>query len=182
MFRFNPGKSMKLFPPKHPYFPKNCDGCNRNGLRLAYNPQSEKCKACGIIAKCQTECLTTKYRKELDKWWKSNLPEVKVGKFSARRFDVSVPDGTVFVNKTFYKEVCNKHQEDPLYCLGLDYARKAHELLAKAKKLYDEESKDHPDATFEVWQYNGDKDFRIEFKVKRNADGRYLHFMRLYKK
>lgn len=49
MFRFNPGKSMKLFPPKHPYFPKNCDGCNRNGVRLAYNPQSEKCKACQTI-------------------------------------------------------------------------------------------------------------------------------------
>lgn len=182
MFRFNPGKSMKLFPPKHPYFPKNCDGCNRNGLRLAYNPQSEKCKACGIIAKWQKECLKDKYSKELATWFKENLPAVKVGKFSAKRFEVDVPDGTVFVNKTFYKECIVKHTESEYYPMRLAYARKAHELLAKAKKLYDEESKDHPDATFEVWQYNGDKDFRIEFKVKRNADGRFLHYMRLYKK
>ena len=61
MFRFNPGKQMKLFPPKHPYYPKNCDGCDKNGLRLAYNPQSEKCKACGIIAKCMRENLADNF-------------------------------------------------------------------------------------------------------------------------
>ena len=55
MFRFNPGKQMKLFPPKHPYYPKNCDGCDKNGLRLAYNPQSEKCRACQAVAH-QTLC------------------------------------------------------------------------------------------------------------------------------
>ncbi len=75
----------------------------------------------------------------------------------------------------------NKHQEDSLYPVRLAYARKAHEMLAKATKLYDEPSKNHPDAVFEAWQY-GDKDFRVEFKVKRNADGRFLHYIRLYKK
>ena len=27
IFRFNPGKTLKLFPPQHPYLPKGCDGC-----------------------------------------------------------------------------------------------------------------------------------------------------------
>lgn len=54
MFRFNPGKELKLYPPQHPYMPKNCGGCTAN-LKLAYNPSSDKCQACGIIAKCMQQ-------------------------------------------------------------------------------------------------------------------------------
>ena len=50
MFRFNPGKAEKVFPPKHPYLPKGCGDCTFN--RLAYNPNSEKCRACKVIQKC----------------------------------------------------------------------------------------------------------------------------------
>lgn len=49
MFRYNPGKTLQLFPPKHPYFPKGCAGCDRK-LTLAYDPSKEKCRACTIIA------------------------------------------------------------------------------------------------------------------------------------
>ncbi len=52
IFRFNPGKTLRLFPPKHPYFPKNCGECKRN-LTLAYSPSNEKCKACLIIREQQ---------------------------------------------------------------------------------------------------------------------------------
>ena len=50
IFRFNPGKAMKLMPPKHPYLPKGCGDCSYN--KLAYNPNSEKCQACKSIQKC----------------------------------------------------------------------------------------------------------------------------------
>jgi len=50
MFRFNPGKAGKVFPPKHPYLPKGCGDCTYN--KLAYNPNSEKCRACKIIQRC----------------------------------------------------------------------------------------------------------------------------------
>ena len=50
MFRFNPGKAGKVFPPKHPYLPNGCGDCTFN--RLAYNPNSEKCRACKVIQKC----------------------------------------------------------------------------------------------------------------------------------
>lgn len=53
MFRFNPGKEGKVFPPKHPYLPKGCEGCNKNKLNLAYNSNSEKCRACLGIAQCE---------------------------------------------------------------------------------------------------------------------------------
>ena len=48
MFRYNPGKTLQLFPPKHPYFPKGCAGCDRK-LTLAYDPSKEKCRACKIL-------------------------------------------------------------------------------------------------------------------------------------
>lgn len=50
IFRFNPGKQKKIFPPKHPYLPKGCGKCEFN--KLAYNPNSEKCRACKIISEC----------------------------------------------------------------------------------------------------------------------------------
>jgi SPP1 gp7 family putative phage head morphogenesis protein len=162
MFRFNPGKQMKLFPPKHPYYK---------------TPASDG----KTVSKVASDEFVKRQRKELAAWYKSNMPTVKVGKFSAKRFDVNTSDGTVYVNKDFYRECAFKYTDDSLYPVRLAYARKAHEMLAKATKLYDEPSKDHPDAVFEVWQYD-DKEYRVEFKVKRNADGRFLHYMRLYKK
>jgi SPP1 gp7 family putative phage head morphogenesis protein len=162
MFRFNPGKQMKLFPPKHPYYK---------------TPASDG----KTVSKVASDEFVKRQRKELAAWYKSNMPTVKVGKFSAKRFDVNTSDGTVYVNKDFYRECAFKYTDDSLYPVRLAYARKAHEMLAKSTKLYDEPSKDHPDAVFEVWQYD-DKEYRVEFKVKRNADGRFLHYMRLYKK
>ena len=50
MFRFNPGKQMKVFPPKHPYLPKGCGNCGRT--LLAYDPNSAQCRVCKAIAKC----------------------------------------------------------------------------------------------------------------------------------
>jgi SPP1 gp7 family putative phage head morphogenesis protein len=53
IFRFNPGKSMKLMPPKHPYLPKGCGDCSYN--KLAYNPNSEKCQACKSIREIEDQ-------------------------------------------------------------------------------------------------------------------------------
>lgn len=46
MFRFNPGKEGKIFPPKHPYLPKGCEGCKKNNIRLAFSNSNEKCSTC----------------------------------------------------------------------------------------------------------------------------------------
>lgn len=46
IFRFNPGKSMKVFPEKHPYLPKGCGNCS---LKLAYSKNSDVCQACKAI-------------------------------------------------------------------------------------------------------------------------------------
>ena len=49
MFRFNPGKTLTLFPEKHPYFPRGCADCDLK-VKLAANiPESELCRACKVI-------------------------------------------------------------------------------------------------------------------------------------
>ena len=64
IFRFNPGKEGKIFPPKHPYLPKGCKGCNKNKLNLAYNPNSEDCRACLGVAQCEhTICNKREYER-----------------------------------------------------------------------------------------------------------------------
>lgn len=47
IFRFNPGKQEKVFPPKHPYFPKGCGNCQYK--QLENNPGSVQCQACRAI-------------------------------------------------------------------------------------------------------------------------------------
>lgn len=53
IFRFNPGKQEKIFPPKHPYFPKGCGDCKyRKERNLYYNPDNPNCQTCDAISKC----------------------------------------------------------------------------------------------------------------------------------
>ena len=164
IFRFNAGKTMQLFPPKHPYFkaPENSRKVIENTVSNEYGKQ-------------QANELTT--------WYKENLPETKAGKFKAKRFSVKMPDGKiVFVNRHFYNECISHYADDQLYVPRLIYARRAHLLLPDATLIRQEKGNDHDDATFDVYQFNGDSKYVIELKVKRNADGLFLHYMRLYKK
>lgn len=52
IFKFNPGKQMKVFPDKHPYLPKGCGNCGKT--LLSYDPNSEKCRACQAIKQIET--------------------------------------------------------------------------------------------------------------------------------
>lgn len=51
MFRYNPAKARKLFPPKNSYMPRNCKGAKLNltGLigiaQIVLNEESERCRA-----------------------------------------------------------------------------------------------------------------------------------------
>ncbi len=165
MFRFNPGKELKVFPPKHPYYKA---------------PQQAK----PIVARVCDNELRVQSVNDLVRWYKENLPQTEVGKFKAKRFTVNMPDGDdpIFITKKFYEEIINKYRDDELYVPRLAYARKAHLWLEKAQKVTTEDSNDHPDATFEVYQYDDDRKYKVVFKVKCNADGRILHYMRLYTK
>lgn len=54
-FQYRTAKDKKVFPDKHPYLPKGCEGCNKGvgSKNLAYDPNSVWCQACKAIAKCE---------------------------------------------------------------------------------------------------------------------------------
>ncbi len=50
IFRYNAGHEMSIFPKKHPYLPKNCDGCKQQGsLNLAWGKGRPECVCCKHI-------------------------------------------------------------------------------------------------------------------------------------
>ena len=75
IFRFNPGKDLKIFPPKHPYLPKGCGECElKKRIRLAtpVDKMLPQCRACGEIFKL---CLANS-KKRINQWRDENLPSM----------------------------------------------------------------------------------------------------------
>lgn len=76
IFRFNPGKQEKIFPPKHPYLPKGCGSCQYK--QLSYDPASEQCRACLSILKSLQKAIIDKDKRITEraiKEFKSTMPE-----------------------------------------------------------------------------------------------------------
>ena len=154
-------------------------------------PENELCAAYKLVRsiehnKIDTEVSRSKIntaKKSLVNWYKDKLPAVALGKFTAKRFEVSATDGTnIVIKRSFYDETISKYQDDPMYPLKLEYAKKAHELIRTAKLIdSNEESIDHPDAYFKVYEVVDDC-YRVEMKVKCNRDGNFMHILRVYKK
>jgi len=68
IFRFNPGKTERIFPPKHPYFPKGCGDCQyRAQRRLGYKPDNPMCQACNALTECMRKATIEEHRKAFDK-------------------------------------------------------------------------------------------------------------------
>lgn len=166
IFRFNPGKDLKLFPPRHPYY-KAPDDAKKVVEQMCEEQQREQRKA--VV-------------KDLKQWAKDNLPEVQVAKFPSRRLILANDNdkSRVVLNKTFFGECISKYKDDPLYITKLIVAKQVKELFKSARFIGSETSKDHPDSIFKIYEtdHNG---FRVQFKVKSNADADILYIMRLSK-
>lgn len=173
MFRFNPGKQMKLFPPKHPYYPKNCDGCDRNGLRLAYNPQSEKCKACGIISEQTTALRINRSRTEVRQYIKEliakDVPMVHLSDGPIENIPITYQAVKCITGKPHkYAEQRNDA------CRNLQDLMKGAEYKGYSLDIKDESVPGHGDAA--KWHYykiilNGEPSFVI---VKERKNGQVL--------
>ena len=194
IFHFNPGKQNTTVPDYNPYTIRRCRDCDiaKDKIKLArFAPENELCAACKLVRsieqnKIDTEVSRSKIntaKKSLVNWYKDKLPAVVLGKFTAKRFEVSATDGTnIVIKRSFYDETISKYQDDPMYPLKLEYAKKAHELIRTAKLIDpNEESIDHPDAYFKVYEVVDDC-YRVEMKVKCNRDGNFMHILRVYKK
>ena len=193
IFRFNAGQEQKTVPDYNPYTIKRCKDCDiaKGKQKLVFIPDNELCAACKLIhSMSKDKDEGTNYRskikvaqKRLVQHYRQILPEVKLGKFVSKRLNVQTLDGiNIVINKKFYEETINKYKNDILYPIKLEYTHNAHELITKATIINpSEESKDHPDAIFRVYEFTDDC-YRVEMKVRCNSDGNYLHILRVYKK
>lgn len=194
IFRFNPGKEQKTMPDYNPYTIRRCRDCDvaKGKAKLArFTPENELCEACGLVHQIErgridknvSRSKIATAKKLLVNWYKDKLPTVSIGKFTAKRFKATATDGTnIVIKRSFYDETINKYQDDPMYPLKLEYAKKAHELIKDANLIDpNEKSVDHPDAFFKVYEIFDDC-YRVEMKVKCNRDGNYMHILRVYKK
>lgn len=194
IFHFNPGIQQKTIPDYNPYTIRRCNDCDiaKGKIKLArFVPENELCAACKLVRsieqnKIDTEVSRSKIntaKKSLVNWYKENLPVGTLGKFMAKRFEVSASDGTnIIIKRSFYDESISKYQDDPMYPLKLEYAKKAHELIKTATLVNpNEKSIDHPGAYFKVYEIVDDC-YKVEMKVKCNRDGNYMHILRVYKK
>ncbi|MCQ2250617.1 MAG: minor capsid protein [Bacteroidales bacterium] len=66
IFRFNPGKELKVFPPKHPYLPKldKCKTCKLGkNIGLSANGES-MCSVCSALQQCMGKTIESKKDKK----------------------------------------------------------------------------------------------------------------------
>lgn len=162
----NPGLEPELFSHTHPYYTKAYPGAEKAVEKVINDSNNPKA-----------------LRKRLEKWYKENLPAVKVGKMEMKRFEVATPEEPVrtVINRNFYEETASKYKDSPEYAKRLELARQAHLIFPKAKHVRDEVSRDHEDASmFKVYEYETEYGI-VEFKCKVNNDGYFLHYMRLLK-
>lgn len=73
IFRFNPGKQEKIFPPKHPYFPKGCGDCE---YKLSYDKDNPNCQACIRLIKSLQKFIIDKDKKKTESIVKSKKKQI----------------------------------------------------------------------------------------------------------
>lgn len=184
MFMFNPGKRMACFPAYNAYTIRECNACGSrpDKMKLAKLPDNELCRACRIVQEMadakDKKIRVAEAQRDLERWYKQNLPETTVGKFKAKRFVVTNGGKEVVVNKTFYKEVAAHYKDDVHYLERLELARKAHKWMKDAVLVRQEESRHHKDVdVYDVYEYVHEG-VVYELKCKQNADGYFLYYMK----
>jgi SPP1 gp7 family putative phage head morphogenesis protein len=72
IFRFNPGAEEKIFPKKHPYFPKNCGDCDLTNIKLIFDSERAICRACKKLDKAIVKWSRDRIREHYKKLLKNN--------------------------------------------------------------------------------------------------------------
>lgn len=94
IFRFNPGKEGKVFPPKHPYLPKGCEGCKKNNsINLVFDNPKTKCKVC------------SKSNSNLIKWSRNSVREHFKKIFKGKTEEWEVNDGVIGKLSVSYQDI-----------------------------------------------------------------------------
>lgn len=182
IFKFNPGKQMKVFPPKHPYLPKGCGDCNRT--LLAYNANSEQCRACEAIKKMQEVKKparpTAEEKQQIRTTYENfvqTLPPVTINGNISHLKDVATSEGeTIRVGRKFFSETFTKNQRNPLLKETMDLAMEFEKWMPTLSQGKVEPGIDHT-FPFKAYEFRY-KGYDIVFKAKL-TEGTIAYTMRI---
>lgn len=177
LFRFNPGKERRVFPDKHPYFPKNgCAGCTKQNLAFKM-PDNELCRACKIVREMQKVKA-----KETLEYGRQNI----IGKyvFKHEKFEAS------FIRNSFTENL----RYGELFEAKVEILMDIENYLERARKNYSFEDNVQKERKPNIIGYhklktiyNGtDKKMAgrtVEFQFEeRRSEGVFFHFIKFLKK
>ncbi len=187
IFRFNPGKTERIFPPKHPYFPKGCGDCQyRTERRLGYKVDNPMCQACTVLAnminlgssqKPTVQDVRT-VRDVISEWVGRHMPIVTVDGRPTRQVEVQHNSGDILlVRGKFFNETLSKNIHNPKLAKTIDLATKFEEWMPNMIEQKPEKGKHHP-CTFRVFETNYEG-HRIQMKAKEINGKKLVYTMRI---
>ena len=182
IFRFNPGKELKVFPPKHPYLPKGCGNCKRGvgAKNLAWSPDNPDCQACRNIAKCEKKLPSDTpkvFRKNILEYGKKHI----IGKIE---YHSSVFEGT---NKAIFvkNSITENTRYGELMFVKIDILNNIEEYLKNLEVQKTDVYKSHNDDKYSNYYYGSliyhgsEKEFEgreVEFYFCQLKNGSEIHF------
>lgn len=187
IFRFNPGKTERVFPPRHPYLPKGCGNCRfRTERRLGYKADNPMCQACSVLAGMvnieNTHRLTPaevqSVKQSFTEWVHRHLPMVMNDGQQTRQTEVHHTKGdTLIVRNKFFTETFSKNLYNRRLAKTMEIATKFDEWMPKMIEQTPETGKHH-NCTFRVFETNYDG-YRIQMKAKVIKGENLVYTMRL---
>ena len=168
MFRFNPGKAGKVFPPKHPYYKAPAEvkkQVNAIVMMVMTAPQ----KPSAVIKKRVIE----KFNKFVD-----TLPTVQVnGETSHQKTETTANGDKILVVRKFFTEVFSKAKVDMNLEKTIDIAMEFEQWIPQLS-TYTKEPGKHHNCDFAVFRFSY-KGEQVELKAKIRADDMKAHTLRI---
>ena len=118
--------------------------------------------------------------KDLESWYKQNLPTKEINGMPMKRFVVETQYGdNIVINKNFYNELISKYKDDVAYIDKLEISKNAHRYLKNAKytRTEEPEHEKHAGSKFKVYEKEIEG-IKYELKTKVESDGEYLYYMK----
>lgn len=141
IFRFNPGKQEKIFPPKHPYYK-----VSEEVRKFIETPKDSKGKS----------RPTTEEKRNIRREYEEfvhTLPSVKVGDDISHRKDINTDGGSLIrVSRKFFSETFNKAKVDTNLSKTMQLAKEFEQWMPKLKQFSRETGKHH-DCDFAVFRF-----------------------------
>jgi SPP1 gp7 family putative phage head morphogenesis protein len=144
MFRYNPGHALKIFPQKHPYFPRGCDNCRHNLQLKANIPDNELCRVCLISKKLAQKSAAAierqKYLAEMEHLLKKEVVKQADGKSIVVKFNAKgnkhLYNDTLGRTKTLNKNDLKLLDKELKNSTFVKSAGLSHERKDNIKKFY----------------------------------------------